>query len=136
MGQGDGRGPVRFGIFELDTNAGVLRKNGYLVRLQDQPLRVLLHLVNRPGELVTREQLRRPLWTENTFVDFDRGLNTAVDKVREALGDLADSPRFVQTIPRKGYRFIAAIDSGPSPPPVARGIARHWLWMKRRCRPS
>ena len=128
MGQGDGRGPVRFGIFERDTSAGVLRKNGDLVRLQDQPLRVLLHLVNRPGELVTREELRRALWTENTFVDFDRGLNTAVNKVREALGDLADSPRFVQTIPRKGYRFIAAIDPGPSPS-VARGVARHWLWL-------
>ena len=102
----------RFGIFELDGNTGELRKDGKSrPRLQGQPLEVLLHLLDRPGEVVTREELRQRLWPANTFVDYDHSLNTAVNKLREALSDSADNPRFIQTIPRRGYRFIASIEA-------------------------
>jgi DNA-binding winged helix-turn-helix (wHTH) protein len=98
----------RFGIYELDGATGELRKDGKSrPRLQGQPLEVLLHLLDRPGEVVTREELRQRLWPADTFVDYDHSLNTAVNKLREALSDSADNPRFIQTIPRRGYRFIA-----------------------------
>jgi DNA-binding winged helix-turn-helix (wHTH) protein len=101
----------RFGIYELDTSTGDLRKDGKTrPRLQGQPLEVLLHLLDRPGEVVTREELRQRLWPADTFVDYDHSLNTAVNKLREALNDSADNPRFIQTIPRRGYRFIASIE--------------------------
>ena len=101
----------RFGLYELDADSGELRKDGKTrPRLQGQPLEVLLHLLDRPGELVTREELRQRLWPADTFVDYDHSLNTAVNKVREALNDSADNPRFIQTIPRRGYRFIATIE--------------------------
>jgi cholera toxin transcriptional activator len=102
----------RFGIYELDASTGELRKDGKSrPRLQGQPLEVLLHLLDRPGELVTREELRQRLWPADTFVDYDHSLNTAVNKLREALSDSAENPRFIQTIPRRGYRFIASIEA-------------------------
>src|ERR1700676_3789277 len=102
----------RFGLYELDGGTGELRKNGKArPRLQGQPLEILLHLLVRPGELVTREELRERLWPADTFVDYDHSLNSAVNKVREALSDSADNPRFIQTIPRGGSRCIAALET-------------------------
>ncbi|MBI4891101.1 MAG: winged helix-turn-helix domain-containing protein, partial [Acidobacteria bacterium] len=98
--------PVRFGVFELDLHTGELRKHGIRVKLQDQPFHVLRLLVERPGELVTREEIQRAVWGENTFVDFDQSLNRAINKVREALGDTADHPRYIETMARRGYRFV------------------------------
>ena len=103
----------RFALYELDGTTGELRKEGKSrPRLQGQPLEILLELLDRPGELVSREELRQRLWPADTFVDYDHSLNTAVNKVREALGDSAENPRFIQTIPRRGYRFIGAIEAG------------------------
>ena len=90
---------VRFGVFELDPQTGELRKRGLRIPLQEQPFRVLTALVERPGELVTRDALRKKLWPDDTFVDFDQGLGTAIRKIREALGDTADNPRFIETLP-------------------------------------
>jgi cholera toxin transcriptional activator len=101
---------VRFGVFEIDLAAGELRKNGARIRLQEQPFQILVFLSERPGEAVTREELRRKLWPSDTFVDFDHSLNTAVNKLREALGDSASSPRYVETLARRGYRFLAAVE--------------------------
>jgi len=107
---------VRFGVFEVDLVSGELRKNGSRIRLQEQPFQVLTMLLERRGEMVTREDLRSKLWPADTFVDFDHGLNTAVNKLREALGDAAANPRFVQTVARRGYRFIAPVqENGRSP---------------------
>src|SRR5262245_3549419 len=97
---------LRFGRFELDRSAGELYRDGRPVRLQEHPLQVLIALVERPGEVVTREQLRERLWKSDTFVDFEHGLNTAVKKARQALGDSADTPQFIETLARRGYRFI------------------------------
>src|SRR5438128_8215016 len=107
---------VRFGIFELDLVVGELRKSGVRIRLQEQPLQVLAMLLERPGDVVTRDELRQKLWPADTFVDFDHSLNTAVNKIREALGDSASSPRFVETLARPGYRFIAPVQSAHSGP--------------------
>ncbi len=98
---------VRFGVFELDLRSGELRKSGARLSLQQQPLQLLSVLLEQPGELVTREELRKRLWPDDTFVDFEHGLNAAVKRLRDTLGDSADSPRFVETVPRRGYRFIA-----------------------------
>jgi TolB-like protein/DNA-binding winged helix-turn-helix (wHTH) protein len=106
---------VRFGLFEADLRSGDLRKQGLPVRLRGRPFDVLCQLLERPGELVTRDELRARLWPADTFVDFDHGLNTSVNRLREALGDSAESPRFVETIPRKGYRFIAPVTDVPAP---------------------
>src|SRR6185369_2959191 len=95
---------LRFGSFELDLRAGELHKQGLRVKLQEQPFRVLTALLHHPGEVVTREELRSQIWPADTFVDFDNSLNTSINKLREALGDSADSPRFIQTLPRRGYR--------------------------------
>ena len=100
---------VRFGVFELDLNAGELRKSGVKLRLQGQPFQVLSVLLDRAGEVVSREELQQKLWPADTFVDFDHSLNTAINKVREVLGDSASSPRFVETLARRGYRFIAPV---------------------------
>ena len=101
----------RFGLYEFDGTTGELRKDGKArPRLPGQPLEVLLYLLDRSGEVVTREELRQRLWPSDTFVDYDHSLNTAVNKLREALSDSADNPRFIQTIPRRGYRFIASIE--------------------------
>jgi cholera toxin transcriptional activator len=110
---------ARFGLFEVDLISGELRKDGTRVRLQEQPFRVLAMLLERPGEMVTREEMRTQLWPGDTFVDFDHGLNTAVNKLREALGDAAANPRFVQTVARRGYRFIAPVQNGVSELPTA-----------------
>lgn len=101
----------RFGVFELDLRAGTLRKHGVRIKLQEQPVQILKSLLERPGELVTRDELRHKLWAEGTFVDFDRGLNTAITKLRTALGDPAETPRFIETVPRQGYRFIAPVST-------------------------
>ena len=108
---------ARFGVFEVDVAAGELRKSGARVRLQDQPFQLLLLLLQHSGTLLTREELRQKLWAEDTFVDFDHSLNTAVNKIREALRDSASSPRYVETIARRGYRFVAPVEwSEPSAP--------------------
>lgn len=104
-------GPVRFGPFELDSRAGELRRNGSRVNLAEQPLKFLLALLDRPGQLVSRDELRQRLWPDDTFVDFEHGLNAAVKRLRDALGDSADTPRYIETVPRRGYRFIANIDA-------------------------
>jgi len=108
---------ARFGSFETDMRAGELRKHGVRIRLQTQPFQILGMLLERPGEVVTREELRQALWPGGTFVDFDHGLNNAINRLREALGDSAESPRFLETLPRRGYRFIAAVESVLSPSP-------------------
>jgi Tol biopolymer transport system component/DNA-binding winged helix-turn-helix (wHTH) protein len=110
---------VRFGLFEADLQAGELRKQGRTIKLQEQPFQVLAMLLRRPGEVVTREELQQALWPADTFVEFDQGLNTAVKKIRLALGDSAENPRFVETIPRKGYRFIAPVSSNEAPAPMS-----------------
>src|SRR5205823_13530666 len=108
---------ARFGPFEVDLRAGSLRKQDRRIRLQDQPLHILATLLEHPGEMVTREELRQKLWPADTFVDFDHGLNNAINRLREALGDSAENPTYIETIPRRGYRFIATIESTT---PVAR----------------
>src|SRR2546425_352111 len=102
---------LRFGVFEVDVRAGELRKQGARIKLQEQPFHVLTVLLQRPGEVVTREELRSQNWPADTFVDFENSLNTAINKLRDALGDSADNPRFIETLPRRGYRFIAPVIS-------------------------
>ena len=130
---------IRFAEYEADLRSGELRRQGHRLKLQDKPFQVLAALLQRAGEVVTREELRQSLWAADTFVDFEHGLNTAVNKVREALGDSANNPRFIETLPRRGYRFIGPINhSGmteaapesqtegkhtaplPSPPPASK----------------
>ncbi len=101
-------GKIRFGVYDLDRDAMELRKHGVLIRLQDQPFRVLAILAGRPGEIVTREELQEQIWG-SVFVDFDQSLNKAVNRVREALNDDAGTPQYVETVPRRGYRFIAPV---------------------------
>src|SRR5215467_14522756 len=108
--RGNGNGVMRFGVFEVDSRAGELRRNGIRVKLQDQPFQVLALLLEKPGEVVTREELQRRLWAADTFVDFDHSLNAAVKRLRDALGDSADNPRFVETLARRGYRFLAPVE--------------------------
>jgi DNA-binding winged helix-turn-helix (wHTH) protein/Tol biopolymer transport system component len=103
------QGKLQFGVFELDCDAMELRKHGVTIRLQEQPLRVLATLVERPGEIVTREELQQHIWGKDTFVDFEQSLNKAVNRLREALNDQAGQPRYVETVPRRGYRFIAPV---------------------------
>ena len=109
-----------FGLFELDARSRELRKNGHKIRLRFQPFQLLVMLLESPGEVVTREALRSRLWPIDTFVDFDHGLNAAIKRLRDALGDSAENPRFVETLARQGYRFIAAVDS-----PTAIAAATH-----------
>src|SRR5690349_4369918 len=104
-------GILRFATFEVDVRAGELRKQGKRIKVQEQPFHVLAVLLQRPGEVVTREQLRNQNWPPDTFVDFDNSLNTAINKLREALGDSAENPRFIETLPRRGYRFLAPVAS-------------------------
>jgi DNA-binding winged helix-turn-helix (wHTH) protein len=124
-------GLVRFGVFELDGAAGELRKQGRRINLQQQPCQVLALLLRSPGQLVTREELQQALWPGDTFVEFDQGLNTAIKKIRQALDDSADHPRFVETLPRKGYRFIAPVDAGGNgleTPGSTRALGRRLTW--------
>src|SRR5580704_11904421 len=97
---------TRFGVFELDRRSGELRKAGSRIRLQIQPLKVLIALLDEPGAVVTREELKRRIWPDESFGDFDHAVNVAVAKLRAALADSADTPRFIETLPRRGYRFI------------------------------
>jgi len=128
------RSNLYFGDYELDLHLGVLRKNGIRLRCQEQPLQVLAVLAERPGELVTREELRRRVWTHDTFVDFDHALNTAVKKIRATLNDDADAPRYIETVPRRGYRFVATLElrtppaaPAPSPPAAIHGTRNRWF---------
>src|SRR5215813_2542708 len=105
---------IRFGVYELDLQSGELHKGHIRIRVQDQPLQVLIALLNKPGEVVTREELRRELWPSETFVDFEHGLSVAVNKLRQALSDDPDKPRYVETLPKRGYRFILPVGS-PQP---------------------
>jgi DNA-binding winged helix-turn-helix (wHTH) protein/Tfp pilus assembly protein PilF len=109
----DQRGIIRFGIFEINLAAAELRKKGARIKLQEQPFQVLAALLRRPGEIVTKEELKEKIWADDTFVDFDHSLSTAVNKIREALGDSATSPRFIETVPRRGYRFIGGATVAP-----------------------
>src|SRR4029453_4357355 len=109
------RGVRRFGSFELDLEAGRLLKSGRGVRTQPQPFRLLCLLINRAGALVTREEIQAELWAGDTFVDFDQGVNFAVKQVRDALGDSAEDSLYVQTVPKRGYRFLAPVETGPDP---------------------
>jgi DNA-binding winged helix-turn-helix (wHTH) protein/tetratricopeptide (TPR) repeat protein len=128
---------LRFGVFEVDLRTGELRKQGLKIKLQGQPFQVLAMLLERPGELLTREEIREKLWPGDTFIDFEQSVNTSIKRVREALGDDAAAPRFIETLPRHGYRFIAPVDGGarqelPLPTPGPRAIQqspprRHWV---------
>jgi len=132
----------RFGVFELDLRAAELRRNGIRVKLQEQPFQILAELVERPGQVVTREELRNRLWPADTYVDFDHSLNAAIRRLRDALGDSAENPTFVETVARRGYRFLAPVSGAPQngsgqievveslPAPVVRPAphARHW-WI-------
>ena len=111
--------PARFGPFEVDFRAGEILKNGRRIRLQDQPLQVLAMLLEHPGNVVTRDEFRQKLWPNDTFVDFDHGLNNAINKLRDALNDSSEAPRFIETLPRRGYRFIAEVNGGASMVPEA-----------------
>jgi DNA-binding winged helix-turn-helix (wHTH) protein/TolB-like protein len=113
---------MKFGEFEVDAAAGELRRNGERVRLQDLPFRMLLALLRRPGDVVTRDELRTELWG-TTYVDAEAGLNTAAAKLREALGDTADAPRFIETIPKRGYRFVGSL-AGDTP---TQSDSKRWL---------
>jgi DNA-binding winged helix-turn-helix (wHTH) protein len=116
---------VRFSVFEVDLDSGELFKQGRKVKLQGQPFELLLALLDRPGEVITREALKQRVWPSDTVVDFDHGLNRAINKVREALGDSAESPHSIETLPRRGYRFLGSIQNEgsaerPAAPPMAR----------------
>src|SRR5215475_6957563 len=124
---------IRFGIFEVDLRAGELRRNGSRVRLQEQPFQILVALLDRPGEVVTRDELQKRLWPADTFVDFDHSLNAAIRRLREALGDSAENPRFVETVARRGYRFIGPVNGLASAADSQRQegatpYPRKWLW--------
>src|SRR5579863_5495849 len=109
----NGNQTIRFGPFEADLPSGEIRKSGSRIKLQDQPFRVLQILLEHPGELITREELQSRIWPEDSFGDFDHAVNVAVGKLRAALGDSAENPSFVETVPRRGYRFVASLDAGP-----------------------
>jgi TolB-like protein/DNA-binding winged helix-turn-helix (wHTH) protein/Tfp pilus assembly protein PilF len=125
-GDADQSRTVRFGAFEVDLRTGELRKNGLKIKLQDQPFRVLIILLRHAGDVVTREELRRELWPNDTFVDFDHGLNAAVRRLRDALDDSAENPRFIETLPRHGYRFITTTVRNPIQPETPASPLRRW----------
>ncbi len=100
----------RFGVFEADSSTGELRRKGVRIKLHSQPFQVLMMLLERPGEMLTREEICRELWPDGTFVDYEHGVNSAVNRLREALGDKASNPRFVETLARRGYRFVAPVE--------------------------
>src|SRR5918995_5672671 len=112
---------IRFGVFELDALTGELRKRGIKLRLQGKPLQILQALLEQPGEVVTRDELRRRLWPSDVFVDFESGLNTAANRLRITLGDSAENPRYIETLARSGYRFIAPVEAVASSDVVAAG---------------
>jgi len=104
---------IRFGFFEVDTRSGELRRQGCKVNLQEQPFQALVLLLERPGEVVTREELNKRLWPENTFVDFERSLNKSITNLRSAVRDTAEKPCYIETLPQRGYRFIAPVENRP-----------------------
>ena len=110
---------TRFGAFEVDLRSGEVRKHGIRLKIQDQPFQVLAYLLEHPGDVVTREELRQKLWPADTFIDFDTGLNSAIKKLRDVLSDSAEEPRYIETLPRRGYRFIAHVENGDLPAPVS-----------------
>jgi DNA-binding winged helix-turn-helix (wHTH) protein len=127
---------IRFGLYEVDLAVRELRRAGILVKLQDRPFEVLAILVERPGEVITRDEFRQRLWPADTLVDFDASLNTSVNKLRQALSDNAENPRFIATAGRRGYRFIApasAVDDAaqpvPAPGAISQGRSRRWPWI-------
>ena len=120
--------PVRFGIFELDVRAGELRKNGSRIKLQEQPFQILKLLLERPGEVITREEIQQKLWPDGTFVDFEHSLNAAVKRLRDALQDSADNPRFIETLPRRGYKFIYPVE-GAHPSTHSAMSQGMWVWV-------
>src|SRR5215472_14503164 len=105
---------VRFGLFEVDFASQELRKSGIKIKIQDQPFQILALLLERPGQIITRDEIQKHLWADDTFVDFDLGLNSAVKKLRQALGDESENPRFIETLYRRGYRFLAPIHADAS----------------------
>lgn len=113
---------IQFGAFELDSASGELRKHGIKIKLQEQPLQILQQLLEHPGEVVTREELQKHIWPADTFVDFDHGLYSAVQRLRDALGDKAETPRYIETLPRRGYRFIASITNGNGVEATSAGV--------------
>src|SRR5882724_4370470 len=132
---------TRFGAFEVDLRSGEVHKHGIRLKLQDQPFRVLALLLEHSGDVVTREELRQKLWPADTFVDFDTGLNSAIKKLRDVLSDSAEEPRYIETLPRRGYRFIARVENGAQPTltiveehrPQARPLGpTRELWNRRR----
>ena len=120
----DATGIVRFGAFELDVEAGQLRNEGRVVRLPPQPFKLLSLLVSQPGRLVTREEIRNALWANDTFVDVEQGVNFAIKQVRDALNDPAEHSLYIQTVPKRGYRFIAPVHSAAAPEPGATGTLK------------
>ncbi len=126
--------PVRFGVFELDTRTRELRKNGLRLKLPEQSIQILAMLLERPGELVTREELPKKVWPNDTVVEFDHSINAAIKRLRQALGDTAESPRFLETLPRRGYRFVYPVRTeAPMQPalaqpnePVQAAVVEHW----------
>src|SRR3954462_10091278 len=114
---------IRFGVFEADLRAGELRKFGIRIKLQSQPFKLLTILISRAGEIVTREELQRELWGSETVVNFDHSLGTAVNKVREALGDSAENPRYIETLAKRGYRFVAPVQVLDAPESAVAPIA-------------
>src|SRR3954464_3283808 len=127
---------LRFGLYELDLRSTQLRKKDLKIRLQDQPFQVLVALLARPGELILREEIRRKLWPDDTVVEFDHGINAAVKRLRDALRDSAEKPRYIETVARRGYRFIAPVqpndEQQPEPARVVASSSRPlstWLWI-------
>jgi len=113
---------IRFGIFEVDLSAGELRRAGSRIRLQEQPFQILAMLLERPGQIITRDELRSKLWPGDTFVDFEHGVNSGVARLREALGDSADNPRYIETLPRRGYRLIVSVEGSVQPAPATASV--------------
>jgi TolB-like protein/DNA-binding winged helix-turn-helix (wHTH) protein len=122
---------VRFGSFDLDLRAAELQHEGTKIKLPEQPFQILAELIEHPGEVVTREELCRRLWRSDTYVDFEHGLNTAVNRLREALGDSAEKPRYIETLPRHGYRLMVPVETPARPPGLVAGVfgARRMLWL-------
>src|SRR5215831_14444639 len=116
----------RFGVFEFDPLARELTKHGVSLKVQDQPIQILFALLEQPGQIVTREELQRRLWPDGTFVDFEQSLNKAVNKLREALGDSATHPLYIETVARRGYRFLAPVEDDRAVEPVTKTTAPHW----------
>ena len=118
---------VSFGSFEVNPSAGELRKQGIRIRLHEKPLQVLLALLEHPGEVITRKVLQERLWPQDTFVEFENGLNNAISRLREALGDAAENPRFIETVPRHGYRFLPEVSQAAFSSPVSNSFRRWFL---------